>query len=81
MLKTNIRLIQTELMKEYIFHQIRVIVLYSSFQHYNFNLFLSPISAFDDRMSVRIYKNDNLPSNSFVKGIFYCDRQTCSMGV
>ena len=37
---------QTEIMKEYIFYQVRIIVLYSSFQQNNFILFLSPILAF-----------------------------------
>ena len=38
---------QTEIMKEYIFYQVGVIMFYSSFQQNNFNLFLPPILAFN----------------------------------
>ena len=43
---------ETEIMKEYIFYQVGVIVLYSSFQYNNFILFFPPISAFDTLMKV-----------------------------
>ena len=43
---SNIWTMQTEIMKEYIFYWVRVIVIYSSFQQNNLILFLSPILAF-----------------------------------
>ena len=46
-LKSNIRIMQTQIMKEYIFFEVGAIMLYSSFQQSNFILFLPPISAFD----------------------------------
>ena len=61
-LKSNIRIMQTGITKEYTFYQVGVNMRYSSFQQSNFNLFLPPISAVID--SVRIYKNSNLPSNT-----------------
>ena len=67
---SNIQIMQTEIIKEYIFYQVGVIVLYSSFQHKNsFHLFpLFQHLVLND--SGRIYKINNLPSSSFVKDIF-----------
>ena len=62
---------QTEIMNEYIFHQVGANMLYSSFQQSNFIFFSSPnfgIRYFHD--SGRIYKNNNLLSNRSVKDIF-----------
>ena len=41
---------QTEIMKQYIFYQVVVIMLYSPFLQSNFILFLSPILAFHTLM-------------------------------
>ena len=51
-LKWDIRILQTEIMKEYIFYQIGVIMPYSSFQQNSFTLFLPPISAFGTLITV-----------------------------
>ena len=50
MLKSNIRIMQTEVMKEYIFYQVAAIMLYSSFQQSN--LIFTPISVFDTLMTL-----------------------------
>ena len=42
-LKSNIRIMQTEITKEYTFYQVGVNMRYSSFQQSNFNLLLPPI--------------------------------------
>ena len=47
-LKSNIRIMQTEIMKDYIFFQVGAIMLHSSFQ--KSNLIFPPISAFDTLM-------------------------------
>ena len=49
-LKSNIQIMQTEIMKEYRFYQVRAIMLYSSFQQSN--LIFPPISAFDTLMTL-----------------------------
>ena len=41
---------QTEIMKQYIFYQVVVIMLYSPFLQSNFILFLSPILAYHTLM-------------------------------
>ena len=66
---SNIQIMQTEIIK-YIFYQVGVIALFSSFQHKNsFHLFpLFQHLALNE--SGRIYKINNLPSSSLVKDIF-----------
>ena len=66
-------------MKEYIFYQVGVIVLYSSFQQNNFTLFLPPTTAFDTLMTVAEFSD--FPSNSLVKVIFYCNHKPRSVCV
>ena len=51
-LKSNIRIMQTETMKEYIFYQVDIILLYNFFQQNNFNLFLPLILTFDSLRTV-----------------------------
>ena len=76
----NIRIVQTEILKEYIFYQLGTIINSSSFQQSNFLSFsYFSIQYFND--SGRIYKNSNLQSNSSVKDIFYCSHIPHSIGV
>ena len=65
-LKSNIRIMQIEITKEYIFYQVGATMLYGSFQQSYFILFLPPISTFNTLMAVAELSNILLqPYTSF----------------
>ena len=69
-------------MKKYMFYQVGVIMLYTSFQQSHLIFFLPSILTFNPLMTQTGFtKNSNLLSNSLVKGICYCNHKLCYMGV
>ena len=76
-LKSNIRIMQTEIMKDYTFFQVGAIMLLQLFpkKQLDFSPYFS-IRYFND--TGRIYKNSNLSCNSY---IFYCNHIPRSMVV